>query len=39
MDGDHRQDGLHNLFYQDERMDELMDEGEQDMLLNENTIL
>ena len=28
MDGDPRQDGLHNMFYQDERLDELMDDGE-----------
>jgi hypothetical protein len=36
MDGDPRQDGLHNMFYQDERLDELMDDGEQDMLLNDD---
>ena len=35
MDGDPRQDGLHNMFYQDERLDELMDDGEQDLLLND----
>jgi len=35
MDGDPRQDGLHNMFYQDERLDELMDDGDQDLLLND----
>jgi len=35
MAGDPRQDGLHNMFYQDERLDELMDDGDQDLLLND----